>query len=220
VTAGPDGRIYALGGIDSVGNPLDAAEAYDPATGAWATLPPLPAARSDLAAAFGPDGRLRALGGQNAALEPVGEVDAFDPAAGAWTTTGCEAGLAGWPAPATFAELRTQLFQGLGCTQSGCHQAGAGPAVGNLDLVTDPYTALLGPNGTGAPATNAQGKITGLLRVAPGDPSHSLLWLKLSLHAVDYSTYGQPMPGSMPNTTPPALLGALAAWIQAGAHGP
>ncbi|MHB1844173.1 MAG: Kelch repeat-containing protein [Deltaproteobacteria bacterium] len=220
VTSGPDGRIYALGGIDAEGVPLAAVEAFDPSTGRWTSLAPLPTARSNLGAGFGGDGRLRAIGGEDQAFEPVDEIDVYDPGTGQWASVPCEPLDAGAPAPAVFSDLRVDLFQAEGCTKMGCHQAGAGPAVGSLDLETDPYAALLGPDGKGAPATNSQGAIRGLLRVDPGHPAQSLLWLKLSLPTVDYQTYGQPMPGEFPNATPPELLGELAEWIRAGAPGP
>ncbi len=216
--AGPDGRVYVLGGIDPSGNPLAAAEVFDPNTGVWSSLPPLPAPRSDLAAAFDSDGGLLALGGESGDFEPLGAIDRYDATAGAWQPVGCEALDAGSPAPATFAQLQTELFEAHGCTKSGCHDS---YAAGGLDLATDPYVALLGPDGGGMPAENLQGGVRGLSRVAPGDPAHSLLWLKLSMHAVgDYATYGQAMPAGAPDSTPPEQRGRLEAWIEAGAPGP
>ncbi len=71
-TAGPDGRIYAIGGgvCFVQGNVLQNAElneveAFNPATNAWtlSAVPPLPTARNRLAAATSPDGRIYAIGG-------------------------------------------------------------------------------------------------------------------------------------------------------------
>ena len=213
---GPDGRLYALGGMDANGEPLATAEIYDPAQDAWTSIAPLPTARSNLAAALGADGRIYALGGRNAAFQPLGTVEVYNPATGSWATQGCDAADAGTPTPATFAQLDQRLFQAQGCTMFGCHGAGAGPAVGGLDLVTDPYTALLG-TGSGAPAANSQGQLRGLLRVKPGDPSHSLLWIKLQMSAGDYATYGQDMPFSGGNLVPASVLEGLEGWIEAGA---
>jgi hypothetical protein len=82
----------------------------------------------------------------------------------------------------TFANVNTQVFQ-VNCELSGCHNSGATAAVGGLNLQTDPYTALLGPDGTGAPAVNPECYpyvYPNRLLVTPGDPSNSLLYLKVS----------------------------------------
>src|SRR5260370_39847695 len=59
--AGPDGRIYAIGGEKS-GSVLNTVEAYDPVRNSWSTVAPMHNARHGLAAAAGPHGRLYALG--------------------------------------------------------------------------------------------------------------------------------------------------------------
>jgi hypothetical protein len=75
---GPDGRIYALGGIDERGAALRTVEAYDVRTNTWSAVAPLPAVRSGHAAAKGPDGRIYALGGAgNGPL--LAAVEAFTP---------------------------------------------------------------------------------------------------------------------------------------------
>ncbi|MHB8417675.1 MAG: Dickkopf N-terminal cysteine-rich domain-containing protein [Myxococcales bacterium] len=138
-------------------------------------------------------------------------------------SSGNDAGLTCLPTPAacdggttqqgpTFTFINQNLFPS--CTAA-CHIAGAGPAFGNLDLATDPYAALLGANGAGAPASNVYGSATGLLRVSPGNPSQSLLLIKLQLTAKD-PQYGYPMP--MPSGGEPAsLVQAVQSWIAAGA---
>lgn len=113
----------------------------------------------------------------------------------------------------SFAFINANVFQAEGCT--GCHVAGAGAAFGNLDLVTNPYEALLGPNGAGAPASNVEGSATGLLRVDPGDPAHSFLFIKLGLSATS-SEYGEAMP-PLSGGTPSVLVNAVGSWIDAGA---
>ena len=60
---GPDGRIYAIGGLDIGGEPLTSVEAYDPRTRHWSTVASLHTPRFGVAAATGPDGRIYALGG-------------------------------------------------------------------------------------------------------------------------------------------------------------
>jgi hypothetical protein len=112
-----------------------------------------------------------------------------------------------------FAYINHSLFQAV-CVS--CHAAGAGPTFGNLDLVSDPYHALLGPGGQGAPASNLLGTETGLLRVKPGDPSNSLLYETLVLIAYD-PIYGNPMPPLPLPPNSPELVAAVKAWIAAGA---
>jgi hypothetical protein len=83
--AGPDGRIYAIGGESSVIDASAEVDAYDPRTNAWTKVAPLPTARFKPAAAVGPDGRIYAIGGRDAALKPTTEVDAYDAATNTWT---------------------------------------------------------------------------------------------------------------------------------------
>jgi N-acetylneuraminic acid mutarotase len=80
-TTGPDGRIYALGGIDDTAHDVNTVYAYTPATNTWdTTVAPLPAALAGFAATTGPDGRIYALGGGQST------VYAYTPGAASWTT--------------------------------------------------------------------------------------------------------------------------------------
>ena len=74
----PDGRIYAIGGIQEGGTRLNNVEAYDTKTNKWTTVASMPTARNALAAAKGPDGRIYAIGGhpEGGNLNPV---EAYDP---------------------------------------------------------------------------------------------------------------------------------------------
>ncbi|MHB1845153.1 MAG: hypothetical protein ACYCWW_10000 [Deltaproteobacteria bacterium] len=117
----------------------------------------------------------------------------------------------GSPQAATFQYVLTNVIQNQGCTV--CHRAGAGATFGSLDLVTDPYTALLGASGTGQPSTwNPQ-----LLRVVPGNASQSFLYLKITQTGTT-SQYGQPMPPSGSPPLPSQLVEAVQSWINAGAQ--
>lgn len=89
--AGQTGRcIYAVGGRGPGGG-LDTVESYNPATGAWSPVAPLPTARDSLAAAAAPcpagqTGEcVYALGGRGAAPW-LNTVDSYNPATDAWTT--------------------------------------------------------------------------------------------------------------------------------------
>jgi hypothetical protein len=128
------------------------------------------------------------------------------------------------PCPkSTFSDLNTNLFS-VSCTLSSCHQAGAGSSVGNLDLATDPYKALLGANGQGVAATDPVGysyTYNGMLLVKPGDSSKSLMYLKMTLGGATgcpqtACKYGEQMPYAS-GTLPQCYLDAVKQWIDAGA---
>jgi hypothetical protein len=112
-----------------------------------------------------------------------------------------------------FAYIRHNLFQSV-CVS--CHAVDAGAAFGNLDLVTDPYHALLGQDGQGLSASNIVGSESRLLRVKPGDPTNSLLYIKMVLIAYD-PLYGDSMPPPPMAPSSPALVTAVKSWIAAGA---
>jgi hypothetical protein len=115
--------------------------------------------------------------------------------------------------------VNQHLFQ-VGCNFSSCHDSFAGQAQGSLDLATDPYQALLGADGQGAPAQNIKGTATGLLRVKPGYPEESLLWIKLNLMLppkVSDPMYGESMPETAPGSVHANVLKAVHDWIEAGA---
>jgi N-acetylneuraminic acid mutarotase len=82
VAAGPDGRIYALGGFDG-SNPLTIVEAYNPHTNSWTTVAPMTTPRNGLAAATGPDGRIYAIGGFD--TDYLSSVEAYDVGTNSWT---------------------------------------------------------------------------------------------------------------------------------------
>ena len=77
------GESYALGGWNSV--PATAKEVYDPGSGTWATLAPLPANRTDLAVVSW-RGRILAIGGASTCWgETQGSVWIYDPLIDAWS---------------------------------------------------------------------------------------------------------------------------------------
>jgi N-acetylneuraminic acid mutarotase len=80
------GRLHLLGGMDASENPVAAADAFDPATGTWASLAPLPTARAWMGAAE-LEGRVYAVGGRGERMalgHASAAVEAYDPAAGRW----------------------------------------------------------------------------------------------------------------------------------------
>ncbi len=125
----------------------------------------------------------------------------------------------------TFASINTGLLQ-PSCYRPpsqgaqgvvGCH---AGDSASGLpDLKTDPFHALLGKNGTGAPAAQVSGRPAGLLLVKPGDPTGSFLLQKLKIETAT-PQLGVGMPPEAPRAVCESATAAISAWIAQGANGP
>jgi hypothetical protein len=86
---GPCGCLYVVGGSSdgSNGSMLGSCERYDPRSGLWQPLPPMPTARGYLAATFGLDGVLYVAGGaRQGTYFRCGTTvfEAFDPRKGEW----------------------------------------------------------------------------------------------------------------------------------------
>jgi N-acetylneuraminic acid mutarotase len=78
-----DGRIYIAGGFEANGDNSNVVEAYDPASGRWQRLAPLPEARDHaMAAAFG--GKFYVFGGGGRG-GTTSTVFSYDPATDAWS---------------------------------------------------------------------------------------------------------------------------------------
>ena len=114
----------------------------------------------------------------------------------------------GTPPPATFTQVKTSVFK-PSCTLSSCHDAGA--RMGNLDLVTNPYTALIN-----VAAVQTGAVADGLKRVVPGDLQKSFLNIKVTLPSAEDAKYGGRMPDTG-QTLDPSQLDILQGWILAGA---
>jgi len=102
---GPDGKIYAIGGVDNPGSYsgqstlngdiVGTVEAYDPTTNSWTTKASMPTARYFLAAATGPDGKIYTIGGLDSGSASVGTiagqgvgtstVEAYDSTTNSWS---------------------------------------------------------------------------------------------------------------------------------------
>lgn len=94
---GPDGRIYVVTGYQTgdIGQALiqDTAEVYDPASGEWSPIAPIPTGRTLPGAALASDGRIYVVGGAvNGGYSTA--IEAYDPGADTWTS-----GLAPMPTP-------------------------------------------------------------------------------------------------------------------------
>jgi hypothetical protein len=106
----------------------------------------------------------------------------------------------------TFSSIQTNVF--AGCATPSCHSTFANR--GNMILEHDSAYANL----VGVPAFNDSAAHAGLLRVKPGDPDHSFLYVKIS---------GQPPAAEgvrMPNSSFPLdaeTISAIRTWIANGA---
>ncbi|MEP6860210.1 MAG: kelch repeat-containing protein [Deltaproteobacteria bacterium] len=87
---GTDGRIYAIGGdFADVSNPGHSiiAEAYNPATNTWQSLPSLPVGRDELAVAADGNGMIYAIGGfDGTTLDTLGSVATWNVGDTSWST--------------------------------------------------------------------------------------------------------------------------------------
>jgi hypothetical protein len=120
----------------------------------------------------------------------------------------------------TFTSIKTQLLQTSSCgsmNASSCHSAKGAQFSGNLDYATDPYVALLGTDGKGAPAQNIKGSAMNLLRVKPGDPANSFIVIKLKTKSGMDPQYGSGMPFPAPGSVCSTAVDTISQWIAAGA---
>lgn len=90
VTTGPDGRIFAIGGVSKHNATVKTVEAYDTRTDTWSRGPSLRIARRGPGVALGLDGRLYAIGGYGAerggplTAEMVVSAEVYDPSTRRW----------------------------------------------------------------------------------------------------------------------------------------
>jgi len=86
VVAGPDGRIYVIGGCCTGGGAaLTRVDVYHPSTDTWTTAASMPTARVSMGVATGPDGRIYVIGGNNGSTH-VSTVTAYDTTTNTWST--------------------------------------------------------------------------------------------------------------------------------------
>ena len=136
--------------------------------------------------------------GSGTGVPDAGSVDAGSPDAGP-----VDAG------PVTLNQLQDQIFT-MSCAVSSCHGSMGAPTSGDLLLVKgSSYSQLVN-----VPASNIIAAMTHQIRVVPGSPSESFLWVKVD---------GNPPMGEgvrMPNTgqvLPQSQLDMIQEWIEQGA---
>ena len=71
-----DEKLYAVGGADSIGNPIQTSEIFDPVKNSWSVGPPLPSGRrSSGAASMG--GSIYVVGGIGESGDALKTVEEF-----------------------------------------------------------------------------------------------------------------------------------------------
>jgi hypothetical protein len=103
--------------------------------------------------------------------------------------------------------IQKKIFDST-CATPSCH--GAGAASAGLDLSDGAAIANL----VGVPAANEAARAAGLVRVAPGDPDHSYLLLKLEGTLAPGEGVQMPLVGG---PLPASAIDAIRRWIAAGA---
>jgi len=85
LAAASNGKLYAVGGRNSVNSYLSTVEEYDPASDSWASRASMSTALTSLGLAGASNGKLYAVGGINSS-GTVATVAEYDPAANTWVT--------------------------------------------------------------------------------------------------------------------------------------
>jgi len=84
-----NGKVLAVGGIDSSGHATASAELYDPATGVWSSTGSMSAPHGDgLISELLQDGRVLVVGGDVPGVGGVKTAELYDPNTGTWSQTG------------------------------------------------------------------------------------------------------------------------------------
>jgi hypothetical protein len=110
--------------------------------------------------------------------------------------------------PVTFSKVNSGVFK-ISCEFTSCHKAD--DAMNDLDLETDPYTALVNVT-----PFNKGAKASGWKRVAPGDLAHSYLFEKLTQNSLKDSLLGDRMPDTGQVLSDDQIT-SVQCWIQQGA---
>jgi len=137
----PDGTVLVTGGDGRRDgrtyrpDSLDTAERYDPATGTWSAVAPMPGPRSRHRASLLRSGQVLITGGTGGPAFAAGyrSVDLYDPGADRWTASGALA-VGRW------AHLTVELADGRVVVSGGITRAGAaapGPDPTALSKITE-----------------------------------------------------------------------------------
>jgi N-acetylneuraminic acid mutarotase len=197
----PDGRIGVFGGWNNLlGGDLSIAEAYDPATDSWATLPSMPTARQGPVGFTGCDGSIQVAGGGSNG--DFTSVDVFQPAVPEWVsgasmlgphTVGGAAvtldgtafvvgGYDGYDDPAFYRDTVEQLDtrNGAWCgTPEGFETGSLGPAWTATSLKVQTGSALTG--GYGAASVSTGKASDGYLSLpSPRTEVFTRTWIRVS----------------------------------------
>jgi N-acetylneuraminic acid mutarotase len=128
---GPDGRIYAMGGVDVTGHALSTVEAYSPTSNTWTTVAPMSTPRVGLAGVRDRFGRIYAINGNVAAT-----AERYTISTNSWASVAPMSTTLGDMAGARGPDGRLYLFGGL--DNSGFETQAAEA----YDPVADAWTAI------------------------------------------------------------------------------
>ena len=150
-----DGRVLVSGGYNGTA-PLNSAELYDPATGAWTPTGPLVTQREYHTATLLPNGRVLVSGGYGGTSAGIlASAELYDPATGTWTaTTGSLATARDYHAATLLPDGRVLVSGGLSAAGYLASAELYDPATGTWTATTGSlvtqrayHTATLLPNG-------------------------------------------------------------------------
>ena len=85
-----NGKVLAVGGVDTSGNVLSSAELYNPATGGWTPTGSMSSVRFNHMATLLPDGTVLVAGGScsSSTCTALASAELYDPSKGTWSMTG------------------------------------------------------------------------------------------------------------------------------------
>ena len=136
-----DGRVLVAGGMDIVGA-TDSAELYDPTTGTWSAIAPLPDRRVGHTATKLSDGKVLIFGGIDNSSNTVRRAALFDPETNAWSSFDAP----GWAGGPTATLLKTGKILVVGGWPDG-HDAFHLNWLKDYASLFDPATRTWSPTG-------------------------------------------------------------------------
>ena len=138
-----NGKIYAMGGVNSAGLFSGELDVYDPSANTWTTAAPMPTPRW-LLGATAVNGKMFAIGGYTSAGAAVGTVEVYDPSTNTWST------VPSMPTPRI--GMATVSLNGKIYAIGGANPVAVIPALNTVE-VYDPSTSTWG---TAAPMPSAR----------------------------------------------------------------
>ncbi|HVE45643.1 MAG TPA: Calx-beta domain-containing protein, partial [Acidimicrobiales bacterium] len=166
---GPDGRVYAIGGVIggfSGAETTEIVEAFDVAGHTWSDANPMNTKRGALAAATGPDARIYAIGGPGATVEAYSAPSFPTTSTSSTTTTTLPGSGSGVISPRCASALESVASS----SESGAMPLSFEPNAGQ----SDPSARFLARSPNGTAFFTSQGVVLSLAGASPEAPSQAL----------------------------------------------